>query len=1117
MKNPDEKESNFGVFATDLPSTCSPLTSEMKLISEELRLQIAPRKLMRQFSLNIPSATSQSVALPGNVSQHKALSPQQAVHVWGKNQVKCRSMSVNDEPQEYGYLNHPTPHNSSSCSTGSSFSACNSLPNGTLLTSIPSDSASPLLLDTNDTFEARLGHGFLGIEFVKDSTNTQVVVKSIQLNSWPKGLVQTPPGCHLSKSLIVQAINGQDVIEEKLSPSQIMEILQNTPRPMIICFRKPQYSMVICKLCECKVDTWNLDEHTNYCVKSKRYELEADQINNALAKVSASIKANLQSDAYRPYFDQEDIHFYNALRVIAIQGSTCDVSSVESFTLCSRLLKMLDRIRQHEPTNSSKIVSERGLKYCTHIKNLLYAKMSKMRATQKFLLQQNPSTILNSSTGLGIIGNGCCSIGGAPFHRTKSLEEMEKTSVSSSSVTPLCNTRNNLVVTTSNLSTLPQRRSSGFRVSIHDFDILKPISKGAFGKVYLAIKKTTGDQYAIKVLAKEHVLRKKQLAHIETERDILVHVESPFVVKLFWTFQTKRNLFLVMEYLPGGDFMSLLECIVQLEEQVAKVYIAEIALALNHLHSKGCVHRDLKPDNILISSTGHIKLTDFGLSEEGVSMSDSDSEDQDQDQDQDQKQKQKQKQTQTSSSSFEMNTNVKDLVNDVSSLQIETNRLIDSIDQTEIPSSLHTSTLIIENKTPRASSTGATGGRSVFSFAHTNARCGTPDYLSPEIILGKPHGPPVDYWALGVILYEMLVGFPPFNDDTVEAIFNNIIEHQILWPDGEKSLSKEAMDLINQLLEPDPEKRIGWNQLVAHSFFDGINWDTLLETTPPFVPTLEGPYDTSYFNNRNLTDIFIEDEEFDLKPKASPYSPQLPPPPPPQSQNGTFEINNNIGNTHIAARTSSCTLADSTISTTTIPTSTTTTTTTTTTITTTSSSSSSERNSTETTKNSSKNSKKKTPHHTGSSDDKNVADDKVEEEEEEEETNPVLITSEEVLEQHIFMSPPIIHCVEKVRSKNQLNSNDSTEPDVSVSIATEEMEEADLYHRFPSGMYDGITGEENTSNLPEAFRSFSFTNMSALAAASRTEAELLAASGMVDSSKQKPGEEDFESALTIII
>jgi serine/threonine protein kinase len=170
---------------------------------------------------------------------------------------------------------------------------------------------------------------------------------------------------------------------------------------------------------------------------------------------------------------------------------------------------------------------------------------------------------------------------------------------------------------------------------------------------------------------------------------------------------------------------------------------------------------------------------------------------------------------------------------------------------------------------PRSRPRHATSSKKKKSAYQTYGRCGTPDYLAPEIISREPHGPPVDYWALGIILYEMLVGFPPFNDDTVDAIFDNIVEGQILWPDGEKSLSIEAMDLIDKLLDRDPATRMGWEGIKLHPFFDGINWDTILESVPPFVPTLEGPNDTSYFNNRNLTDIFIDDDEFDVASRSA--------------------------------------------------------------------------------------------------------------------------------------------------------------------------------------------------------------------------------------------------------
>lgn len=768
----------------------------MEWLSGELQQDIAPRKLLRQFSLNILpySGTGSSGELGTNGSSSGSSGGSSggsrrpsvvgdSPHPFGRHNLQWRSRGLTDSFVEQDGESE-SPAASAILPLGFHPLA---LVGGSL------DANDALAPRSHDTFEAKFGDGFLGLEFVINDARRQVMVKSVQAGSWSKNILHIPLGAAITRGLIVDSLNGRDVAT--LEPEDVLDMLQYTQRPLTVRFRRCEASLVACKLCECKIDAWSLDEHTNYCVMSRRFELEADQINNALTRLATSIQANLASDTMRTLFLPEVLHFYNALRVIAVQASACDGSQVESFALCSRLIKILDRVRQQEPTDTSNFAVERGIKYCQHVRNLIHAKMSKMRQTHKVFLQQAPND------------------GRAPFQRTKSLEEMEN-------------------AVTAPLSSV--RRPSACRVTIRDFRIVKPISKGAFGKVYLAMKKTTGDQYAIKVLAKEHMLHKKQIQHIETERDILVSVESPFVVKLFWTFQTNRNLFLVMEYLPGGDFMSLLECIVQLEEQVARVYIAEVALALNHLHLKGNVHRDLKPDNILISSSGHIKLTDFGLSEEGMSMSDSDSEQPGGD------------------STF---ADEPDPSSAVPQEPMVVDRSEGSPDGSPFDEDF-TDVLNTSRSKPRTKKKRA--------YSHTNGRCGTPDYLSPEIILAEPHGPPVDYWALGVILYEMLVGFPPFNDETVDAIFNNILERQILWPDGDKCLSPEAIDLINQLLEPDQSKRLGWDGLCSHPFFHGIDWDTLLDSTPPFVPTLEGPNDTSYFNNRNLTDIFIDDEEFDF-------------------------------------------------------------------------------------------------------------------------------------------------------------------------------------------------------------------------------------------------------------
>ncbi|KAH6765050.1 Protein kinase superfamily protein [Perilla frutescens var. frutescens] len=350
----------------------------------------------------------------------------------------------------------------------------------------------------------------------------------------------------------------------------------------------------------------------------------------------------------------------------------------------------------------------------------------------------------------------------------------------------------------SSTTSTPSHPAHKDRTSIDDFDIIKPISRGAYGKVFLARKRATGDLFAIKVLKKLDMLRKNDVDRILAERNILITVRNPFVVRFFYSFTSRDNLYLVMEYLNGGDLYSLLKKVGCLEEAVARTYLAELVLALEYLHSLGIVHRDLKPDNILIAHDGHIKLTDFGLSKIG-------------------------------------------LMNCATELSTQDTEKNDALDA---------------NGQPNAD----------IVDSHQSA-VGTPDYLAPEILLGTEHGYAADWWSVGIILFELITGIPPFNADHPENIFDNILSRKIPWPSVPSDMSYAAQDLIDRLLVHDPNERLGAggaSEVKAHSFFAGVDWDNLTLQKAAFVPQPERMDDTSYFVSRyNSTGMEIDDTSVD--------------------------------------------------------------------------------------------------------------------------------------------------------------------------------------------------------------------------------------------------------------
>ncbi|KAJ7317325.1 hypothetical protein JRQ81_003487 [Phrynocephalus forsythii] len=312
-----------------------------------------------------------------------------------------------------------------------------------------------------------------------------------------------------------------------------------------------------------------------------------------------------------------------------------------------------------------------------------------------------------------------------------------------------------------------------------DFETIKLISNGAYGAVYLVRHKETRQRFAMKKINKQNLILRNQIQQAFVERDILTFAENPFVVSMFCSFETKRYLCMVMEYveafLPsGGDCATLLKNIGALPVEMARMYFAETVLALEYLHNYGIVHRDLKPDNLLITSMGHIKLTDFGLSKMGL---------------------------------MSLTTNLYE-----GHIEKDAREFLDK------------------------------------------QVCGTPEYIAPEVILRQGYGKPVDWWAMGIILYEFLVGCVPFFGDTPEELFGQVITDDILWPEGEEALPADAQHLISCLLQTNPLLRLGAGgayEVKQHPFFKDLDWNGLLRQKAEFIPHLESEEDTSYFDTRS--------------------------------------------------------------------------------------------------------------------------------------------------------------------------------------------------------------------------------------------------------------------------
>ncbi|XP_071950205.1 cAMP-dependent protein kinase catalytic subunit PRKX-like [Antedon mediterranea] len=291
--------------------------------------------------------------------------------------------------------------------------------------------------------------------------------------------------------------------------------------------------------------------------------------------------------------------------------------------------------------------------------------------------------------------------------------------------------------------------------SLKDFQFLKTVGTGSFGRVVVARDKVEKSYVAMKILNISDIVRLGQVEHVKNEKDILSSTVHPFIVKVFWTHHNERFLYMVLEYVCGGELFTYLRNKGRFNVVTGHFYSAEIVSAIDYLHRKDVVYRDLKPENILIDRDGHVKLTDFGFAKK-----------------------------------------LKDI---------------------------------------------------------TWTLCGTPEYLAPEIIQSKGHGKAVDWWAFGILLFEMLVGYPPFFDDNPFGIYEKILEGKIDWP---KHLDPIAKDLIKKVLVIDRTRRLGCMKngsadILNHKWFKAVNWDDVKDKKlkPPILPEVTHDGDTNNFDD----------------------------------------------------------------------------------------------------------------------------------------------------------------------------------------------------------------------------------------------------------------------------
>jgi len=287
------------------------------------------------------------------------------------------------------------------------------------------------------------------------------------------------------------------------------------------------------------------------------------------------------------------------------------------------------------------------------------------------------------------------------------------------------------------------------KIKLTDYTIMQTLGTGSFGRVRLIKSKVNNKHYALKSLKKAEIIKLKQVDHVVSETSILASISHPFVVGMEGYAQDERYLYLVIEFISGGELFTYLRGVGKLDSPHAAMYAAQVGAIFDYLHSKNIIYRDLKPENLLIHEDGYLKLTDFGFAK------------------------------------------------------------------------------IVEGR--------------------TYTLCGTPEYLAPEILLNKGHGKPVDWWTLGILIYEMNAGIDPFSDEDPMAIYQKILKGKVKFP---KNFDKDAKSIVKHLLVADLSKRYGnlkngFKDIKEHRWFKNIDWDALLakKIPAPYKPIIKTPGD----------------------------------------------------------------------------------------------------------------------------------------------------------------------------------------------------------------------------------------------------------------------------------